>query len=141
MSINSVQEGASTAKQAEADDLAEVAGGDQDLDALQEDLDTELEQQLAPYCALVQRFCGSPHLLTAPSTLQASALLCLSKLMCISAPLAESSLQLLFSLVSKRCARSHLVLPLRCCRAHSLFRCCLCAAVSQQAHVHLRAAV
>jgi hypothetical protein len=65
-------------------------------------------EQLQPYMELTLAFCSSQSLLHASSTLQAAALLALCKLMCVSDALCKRSLQLIFTILAKRCV------PARC---------------------------
>ena len=71
---------------------------------MQEALEAELAESLAPHATLVQAFCGSRGLLRASSTTQAAALMALLKLMAVSRATCEANLQLVFTLVAQRCA-------------------------------------
>jgi hypothetical protein len=71
---------------------------------LQERLHEEFVQQFQPMIVLARTFCSSETLLHASSTLQSAALLALCKLMLVSENLCSELLQLVFSILAKRCA-------------------------------------
>ena len=95
------------------DELASVAPGDADVASIQDLLEAETHQQLQLYIQLVKRFCHSAALLEASQSLQASALLAMCNFMCTSADTCDSCLQLLFSLLTKRCV-STVHVPTHC---------------------------